>query len=136
MRAWARARASIRLIARSLDWLAAMLSASAQGLTTMDLVTGRTLDAWYPAPALAADPASVEAAPFAPFRPGDRERMLAAIRDLGAGQPGTVAPFDDRSGLLRRCSRLGHSRSAPWTSSRGLFARRAVRASASRSAIR
>jgi hypothetical protein len=28
--------------------------------------------------------------------------MLAAVRDLGAGQPGTVAPFKERSGLLWR----------------------------------
>ncbi|HEV2061462.1 MAG TPA: 2,3,4,5-tetrahydropyridine-2,6-dicarboxylate N-succinyltransferase [Solirubrobacteraceae bacterium] len=40
-----------------------MLSASAHGLATMDLVTGRTLDAWYPAPQLAADPAPVEDLP-------------------------------------------------------------------------
>jgi 2,3,4,5-tetrahydropyridine-2-carboxylate N-succinyltransferase len=36
-----------------------MTAASAHGLTTMDLVTGRTLDAWYPAPGLTADPAAV-----------------------------------------------------------------------------
>jgi 2,3,4,5-tetrahydropyridine-2,6-dicarboxylate N-succinyltransferase len=40
-----------------------MLSASAHGLTTMDLVSGRTLDAWYPAPQLAADPSPVEGLP-------------------------------------------------------------------------
>ena len=28
--------------------------------------------------------------------------MLAAVRELGAGEPGTVAPFKDRSGLLWR----------------------------------
>jgi hypothetical protein len=28
--------------------------------------------------------------------------MRAAVRDLGAATPGTVAPFDDRSGLLWR----------------------------------
>ena len=47
----------------SLDWLAAMPAASAHGLTTMDLVTGRTLDAWYPAPTLSADPAPVVGLP-------------------------------------------------------------------------
>ena len=40
-----------------------MTAASGQGLTTMDLVSGRTLDAWYPRPALAADPAPVEEFP-------------------------------------------------------------------------
>src|SRR5688500_7713852 len=40
-----------------------MLSASAHGLATMDLVSGRTLDVWYPAPALNADPAPVEGLP-------------------------------------------------------------------------
>jgi 2,3,4,5-tetrahydropyridine-2,6-dicarboxylate N-succinyltransferase len=50
-------------MARSLDWLGRMLSASAHGLTTMDLVSGRTLDAWYPAPSLAADPVPVEGLP-------------------------------------------------------------------------
>ena len=40
-------------------------------------------------------PASVEAAPFAPFRPGDRERMLAAIRRatgifFGGGDQGRI----------------------------------------------
>ena len=40
-----------------------MLSASAHGLTTMDLATSRTLDAWYPAPQLTPDPARVEGLP-------------------------------------------------------------------------
>jgi 2,3,4,5-tetrahydropyridine-2-carboxylate N-succinyltransferase len=40
-----------------------MTAASAHGLTTMDLVTGRTLDAWYPAPILAADPAPFDGLP-------------------------------------------------------------------------
>ena len=40
-----------------------MTSASAHGLTTMDLASGRTLDAWYPAPVLAADPPPVEGLP-------------------------------------------------------------------------
>jgi len=40
-----------------------MTSASAHGLTTMDLVSGRTLDAWYPSPSLAADPSPVDGLP-------------------------------------------------------------------------
>jgi 2,3,4,5-tetrahydropyridine-2,6-dicarboxylate N-succinyltransferase len=40
-----------------------MPAASAHGLTTMDLESGRTLDAWYPAPVLYADPARVEGLP-------------------------------------------------------------------------
>jgi 2,3,4,5-tetrahydropyridine-2-carboxylate N-succinyltransferase len=40
-----------------------MPAASAHGLTTMDLVSGRTLDAWFPAPVLAADPPAVEGLP-------------------------------------------------------------------------
>jgi len=48
---------------RSLDSLTGMTAASAHGLTTMDLVSGRTLDAWYPAPSLNADPAPVEGLP-------------------------------------------------------------------------
>ena len=40
-----------------------MTAASAHGLTTMDLVSGRTLDAWYPAPVLAADPSPVAELP-------------------------------------------------------------------------
>jgi 2,3,4,5-tetrahydropyridine-2-carboxylate N-succinyltransferase len=40
-----------------------MLSASGHGLTTMDLVSGRTLDAWYPAPQMTADPSPVEGLP-------------------------------------------------------------------------
>jgi 2,3,4,5-tetrahydropyridine-2-carboxylate N-succinyltransferase len=37
-----------------------MTAAAAHGLTTMDLVSGRTLDAWYPAPVLAAEPTKVD----------------------------------------------------------------------------
>ncbi len=40
-----------------------MTAAAAHGLTTMDLVSGRTLDAWYPAPTLYADPEPVEGLP-------------------------------------------------------------------------
>ncbi|MDQ5808826.1 MAG: 2,3,4,5-tetrahydropyridine-2,6-dicarboxylate N-succinyltransferase, partial [Actinomycetota bacterium] len=40
-----------------------MNAAAAHGLTTMDLVSGRTLDAWYPKPVLAADPPPVEGLP-------------------------------------------------------------------------
>jgi 2,3,4,5-tetrahydropyridine-2,6-dicarboxylate N-succinyltransferase len=35
-------------------------SAAGAGLSTVDLDSGRVLDAWYPAPALAAEPAAVE----------------------------------------------------------------------------
>jgi 2,3,4,5-tetrahydropyridine-2-carboxylate N-succinyltransferase len=37
-----------------------MPSAAAHGLVTIDRASGRTLDAWYPAPVLADDPAPVE----------------------------------------------------------------------------
>jgi len=37
--------------------------AAGAGLTTVDLESGRTLDAWYPAPVLSADPAPVEGLP-------------------------------------------------------------------------
>jgi 2,3,4,5-tetrahydropyridine-2-carboxylate N-succinyltransferase len=40
-----------------------MTAAAAHGLATMDLVSGRTLDAWYPSPVLYADPAPVEGLP-------------------------------------------------------------------------
>src|SRR5687767_5083059 len=40
-----------------------MPAASAHGLTTMDLASGRTLDAWYPSPVLAAEPVPVEGLP-------------------------------------------------------------------------
>jgi hypothetical protein len=40
--------------------------------------------------------------------------MLAAIRDLGAGKPGTVAPFDDRSGLLWRTMFVPLYQRLPW----------------------
>ncbi|HEX8121948.1 MAG TPA: 2,3,4,5-tetrahydropyridine-2,6-dicarboxylate N-succinyltransferase [Solirubrobacteraceae bacterium] len=40
-----------------------MPAASAHGLTTMDLESGRTLDAWYPAPVLYADPSPVDGLP-------------------------------------------------------------------------
>ena len=40
-----------------------MLSASAHGLTTMDLATSRTLDVWYPAPQMTPEPGRVEGLP-------------------------------------------------------------------------
>ena len=74
-----------------------MLSASAHGLTTMDLVSGRTLDAWYPAPRLSADPSPVEELP-------DEERVddLRGVRvapittvvdDLGSPPSGPVDAY-------------------------------------------
>ena len=49
-------------------------------------------------------PASVEAAPFAPFRPGDRDRMLAAIRRatgifFGGGDQGRIMDVLQDRGL-------------------------------------
>ncbi|HEV2814919.1 MAG TPA: 2,3,4,5-tetrahydropyridine-2,6-dicarboxylate N-succinyltransferase [Solirubrobacteraceae bacterium] len=52
-----------------------MTAASAHGLTTMDLESGRTLDAWYPAPSLAADPTPVEGLPD-----GERVDELRGVR--------------------------------------------------------
>jgi 2,3,4,5-tetrahydropyridine-2-carboxylate N-succinyltransferase len=74
-----------------------MLSASGHGLTTMDLVSGRTLDAWYPAPQMTADPSAVEGLP-------DEERVddLRGVRtapittvvdDLGAPPSGPVDAY-------------------------------------------
>ena len=40
--------------------------------------------------------------------------MRAAVRDLGADQPGTVAPFDDRAGLLWRKLFVPLYRRVPW----------------------
>ncbi|HEX2087300.1 MAG TPA: 2,3,4,5-tetrahydropyridine-2,6-dicarboxylate N-succinyltransferase [Solirubrobacteraceae bacterium] len=74
-----------------------MPAASAHGLTTMDLVSGRTLDAWYPAPVLSADPAPVPDLP-------DEERVdeLRGVRiapittvldDLSAPPTGPVDAY-------------------------------------------
>ncbi|HEV3000325.1 MAG TPA: 2,3,4,5-tetrahydropyridine-2,6-dicarboxylate N-succinyltransferase [Solirubrobacteraceae bacterium] len=74
-----------------------MTAASAHGLTTMDLVSGRTLDAWYPTPVLAADPVPVEGLP-------DDERVddLRGVRvapvttvldDLGVPPSGPVDAY-------------------------------------------
>jgi hypothetical protein len=40
--------------------------------------------------------------------------MRAAVRDLGAGQPGTVAPYRDRGGLLWRLLFVPLYRRVPW----------------------
>ena len=40
--------------------------------------------------------------------------MRAAVRDLGAGQPGTVAPAKDRAGLLWRWLFVPLYRRLPW----------------------
>lgn len=40
--------------------------------------------------------------------------MSAAVRDLGAGQPGTVAPYRDRAGLLWRLLFVPLYRRVPW----------------------
>ena len=40
--------------------------------------------------------------------------MLAAVRDLGAGQPGTVAPARVRTGLLWRWCFVPLYRRVPW----------------------
>ena len=74
-----------------------MPAASAHGLTTMDLASGRTLDAWYPSPVLAADPLAVEGLP-------DEERVdeLRGVRvapittvldDLAAPPTGPVDAY-------------------------------------------
>jgi len=74
-----------------------MLSASGHGLTTMDLVTGRTLDAWYPSPRLSPDPSTVAGLP-------DEERVddLRGVRiapittvvdDLGSPPSGPVDAY-------------------------------------------
>ena len=63
-----------------------MTAASAHGLTTMDLVSGRTLDAWYPAPALAAEPHAGRG----PARRGAGRR--AARRPHRAGHDGPRRP--------------------------------------------
>jgi 2,3,4,5-tetrahydropyridine-2,6-dicarboxylate N-succinyltransferase len=69
-----------------------MPSAAAVGLTTIDRVSGRTLDAWYPKPALAADPEPVDGL----FRTEDDlrdavvEPVTTVIADLDA-PPADVA---------------------------------------------
>ena len=40
--------------------------------------------------------------------------MRAAVRDLGAGQPGTVAPYRDRGGVLWRLLFVPLYRRVPW----------------------
>jgi hypothetical protein len=40
--------------------------------------------------------------------------MRAAVRDLGADQPGTVAPYRDRGGLLWRLLFVPLYRRVPW----------------------
>ena len=40
--------------------------------------------------------------------------MSAAVRDLGTGQPGTVAPYRDRGGLLWRLLFVPLYRRVPW----------------------
>jgi hypothetical protein len=40
--------------------------------------------------------------------------MLAAIRDVGSGAPGTVAPYRDRGGLLWRWVFVPLYRRLPW----------------------
>ena len=40
--------------------------------------------------------------------------MRAAVRDLGVGQPGTVAPYRDRGGLLWRLLFVPLYRRVPW----------------------
>ena len=44
--------------------------------------------------------------------------MQAAVRDLGAGQPGTVAPYRDRAGLLWRLVFVPLYRRIPWGTKR------------------
>jgi 2,3,4,5-tetrahydropyridine-2-carboxylate N-succinyltransferase len=74
-----------------------MTAAAAHGLSTMDLVSGRTLDAWYPAPVLYADPAPAEGLP-------EEERVdelrgvriapvTTVIDDLGAPPTGPVDAY-------------------------------------------
>ncbi len=74
-----------------------MTAAAAHGLSTMDLVSGRTLDAWYPAPVLYPDPAPVEGLP-------EEERVdelrgvriapvTTVIDDLGAPPTGPVDAY-------------------------------------------
>lgn len=55
----------------------------------------------------------------ADFRRRLRERsehylMRAAVRDLGTGQPRTVAPYDDRAGWLWRWLFVPFYRRVPW----------------------
>src|SRR5215210_3101794 len=65
-----------------------MPSAAATGLTTIDGASGRTLDAWYPAPVLGAEPAEVDGLGLAPTEDQLRgvriEPVTTIIEDLGS----------------------------------------------------
>jgi hypothetical protein len=47
--------------------------------------------------------------------------MRAAVHDLGTGRPGTVAPFEDRGGLLWRRLFVPLYRRVPWPVKRRLM---------------
>jgi 2,3,4,5-tetrahydropyridine-2-carboxylate N-succinyltransferase len=74
-----------------------MIAASAHGLTTMDLVSGRTLDAWYPSPVLAADPAPVDELPDGELVDELRGVRVAPVTtvldDLGQAPSGPVDAY-------------------------------------------
>ena len=74
-----------------------MPAASAHGLTTMDLVSGRTLDVLYPAPVLAADPREVDGFPDATVTDDLRGVRIAPVTtiidDLSAAPSGPVDAY-------------------------------------------
>src|SRR3954452_13381715 len=78
-----------------------MASASAIGLQTTDAASGRVLDAWYPAPVLAAEPVPVDglARVEDPLREVIVEPVTTVIDDLGA-PPADIADAYLRLHLL------------------------------------
>jgi 2,3,4,5-tetrahydropyridine-2,6-dicarboxylate N-succinyltransferase len=77
-----------------------MSAAAAHGLTTIDVASGRMLDAYYPAPVLGADPGgSVLAASTDDLRGVRREPVTTVIEDLAA-PPADVADAYLRLHLL------------------------------------